>query len=77
MSSNTRWRPLEHIIYGFAIHPISNAAYFPQIVDGDDQGARNSLPEGSAADFITPVDVGDEVYAFEQNGDPANVWYRG
>ncbi|KAG9050696.1 hypothetical protein FS837_003034 [Tulasnella sp. UAMH 9824] len=76
MTSTQKWQPLEHIIYGFAIHPLSQSSFVPP---PNNEGSIPSLPANVhlALDFIARLDVGDEVYAFEQYEDVKNVWYRG
>ncbi|KIO32188.1 hypothetical protein M407DRAFT_67006 [Tulasnella calospora MUT 4182] len=76
MTSTQKWQPLEHIIYGFAIHPLSQSSFAPP---QDNEGSLRDLPSNAhlSLDFIARLDVGDEVYAFEQYGDVNNVWYRG
>ncbi|KAG8964810.1 hypothetical protein FRC03_001343 [Tulasnella sp. 419] len=72
---SARWQPLEYIIYGFAIQPLNAQAY----------SRLSTVPNNSPWDSFTPqvtssiadIEVGDEVYAFEHNGEQNNIWYRG
>jgi dedicator of cytokinesis protein 3 len=75
------WKPLQVIIYGFAVHPLSSST------KTDEQRTRLSgLPEQPDDDeeqnpYVVALEVGDEIYAFEEytpNGNGGNgVWYRG
>lgn len=71
------WQPLEHIIYGFAIHPLAQSAYGRS---NDQERPEDSFStEGlhPAVDFVARLDVGDEIYAFEKSGEQNAPWYRG
>jgi len=85
MQTSPSWQPLQSIIYGFAIHPLSPATYNrPSTTVHADGTPWSSHPddEHPALPFIAQIDVGDEVYAFEQLTDQDAlkrpcVWYRG
>lgn len=75
------WKPLQVIIYGFAVHPLSSSTR------RDEQRTRlSALPEGpddgeEQNPYVVALEVGDEIYAFEEytpKGNEVNgVWYRG
>lgn len=75
------WKPLQVIIYGFAVHPLTSST------KSDEQRTQFSgLPEQPEDDeeqnpYVVALDVGDEIYAFEEytpNGNEVNgLWYRG
>lgn len=78
----SRWKPLEHIVYGFAVYPISQTTYARPGTVGRAEAlsATTEQQDGEqdpALEFMARLDVGDEVYAFEQCQDMKNVWYRG
>ena len=87
---STSWHPLPLIIYGFAIHPLSASHNADLGPGGNDAVTSNGgLPvvhEASSAEernpYVVALEVGDEVYAFEQykpgpDADVLGVWYRG
>lgn len=75
------WRPLQVIIYGFAVHPLSsstkNDEHRPRLSalleQPDDDEEQNP--------YVVALEVGDEIYAFEEYTPKGNevhgVWYRG
>ena len=75
------WKPLQVIIYGFAVHPLSSST------KTDDHRTRLSglleHPEDDEEQnpYVVALEVGDEIYAFEEyspSGNEVNgVWYRG
>lgn len=78
----SRWLPLEHIVYGFAVYPISQATYARPgtALRPEESSASTELhasEEDPALEFVARLDVGDEIYAFEKSGDSNNLWYRG
>ncbi|PWN21805.1 hypothetical protein BCV69DRAFT_268306, partial [Microstroma glucosiphilum] len=73
LSANAQWQPLPKIHYGFAISTFSPEA---EILH---QAAR-TLDETSVAalrSHLVTLEVGDEVYVFEQLGQDKPQWYRG
>lgn len=79
------WRPLQVIVYGFAVHPLSaSASANPETTEGgnpqDGAGADNSATTEKNP-YVVPLEVGDEVYAFEEylprTDEVSNRWYRG
>ncbi|KAG8846100.1 hypothetical protein FRB96_002079 [Tulasnella sp. 330] len=77
----SRWQPLEHIVYGFAVYPISQTTYARPGTVGRAEALSATEPpdveQDPALEFVARLDVGDEVYAFEQCEDMKNIWYRG
>ncbi|KAG8997177.1 hypothetical protein FRB93_000463 [Tulasnella sp. JGI-2019a] len=77
----SRWQPLEHIVYGFAIYPISQTAYARPGTVGRAEALsvseQQDVEQNPALEFVARLDVGDELYAFEQCENMSNVWYRG
>ncbi|PWN49826.1 hypothetical protein IE53DRAFT_316947 [Violaceomyces palustris] len=72
-----RWEPLPKILYGFAIHPFSpdtDPLEPPPSLQFDQlsQGARENLQNN-----LISLEVGDEVYVFEQLGHQDVSWFRG
>jgi dedicator of cytokinesis protein 3 len=75
------WEPLPLIAYGYAIHPLStdaeNRKSRPNGVHSADTDNHDSL----ASRDIVQLEVGDNVYAFEQYTPKAKetsgIWYRG
>ncbi|EST06223.1 Dedicator of cytokinesis C-terminal [Kalmanozyma brasiliensis GHG001] len=75
-SSYRRWEPLPKILYGLATHPFSpetdpleSSAAFPELQSAD---AIQNLK-----DNLIALELGDEVYVFEQLGHDNVGWYRG
>lgn len=83
------WKPLPVIVYGFAIHPLSSSS---DANNPNKQSANGRLStvleleheEDDANPYVVALEVGDEVYAFEEyvgtarDGDEhKGVWYRG
>lgn len=83
------WKPLPVIVYGFAIHPLSSSSD-PNNPNKQSANGRLSTvlemehEEDDANPYVVALEVGDEVYAFEEyvgnarDGDEhKGVWYRG
>ncbi|KIM29799.1 hypothetical protein M408DRAFT_328621 [Serendipita vermifera MAFF 305830] len=83
------WKPLPVIVYGFAIHPLSSSSD-PNNPNKQTGNGRLSTvlelehEEDDANPYVVALEVGDEVYAFEEyvgnvrDGDEhKGVWYRG
>ncbi|KDN50840.1 hypothetical protein K437DRAFT_273050 [Tilletiaria anomala UBC 951] len=74
-----RWEPLQQILYGFATHPFSPESDISldqtQLASGDEAAAANELTALHA--HLIGLEVGDEVYVFEQLGHADVEWYRG
>lgn len=77
------WEPLPLIVYGYAVHPLSPSRRETRI---STRNRLSTVTEASADDQlmrdVVTLEVGDEVYAFEQytpNGreNSDGVWYRG
>ena len=77
------WEPLSLMVYGYAIHPLT-----PTLRDTRVSGRTrlSTVTEGSGDDQfinkdVVELNVGDEVYAFEQyvpkGKECEGVWYRG
>ena len=71
------WEPLPLIVFGYVIHPLVTTAE-----------NRKSRPNGDidpneflAQKDIVPLEVGDNIYAFEQytpkGNETSGIWYRG
>ncbi|KAN0061214.1 Deoxycytidine kinase 1 [Thecaphora frezii] len=76
MAAYKRWEPLPKILYGFSIHPFT-----PDTDALDPSSAQlEHLPsaaiEALQNDLIA-LEVGDEVYVFEQLGHSNVSWFRG
>lgn len=77
------WEPLPAVLYGHAIHPLSNGQQRDSLHDPKSNGGgSNNNGESSAAnDMIVGLDVGDDVYAFERyvpkGKEVDGIWYRG
>lgn len=79
---NGAWEPLPAIIYGFATHPLipasvprSQTKQLFLSIEGDEESYELPLNP-----FQVPIEVGDEVYAFERYVSPdpkLSAWYRG
>lgn len=75
-SSYRRWEPLPKILYGLATHPFSP--------DTDVLESSTVPLESLPADFVQnlqenliALELGDEIYVFEQLGHADVSWYRG
>jgi len=86
------WKPLPVIVYGFAIHPLSSSSSSSDPSNHRPNGRLSTVPElegeneEDANPYVVALEVGDEVYAFEEyagtaprTGEDAadGVWYRG
>lgn len=71
------WEPLPLIVYGYAVHPLVTTADYRKSRSTGEPDVNDLL----AHKDIVPLEVGDNVYAFEQytpKGSETNgVWYRG
>lgn len=78
------WEPLPAVLYGHAIHPLSNGQRRDSLHDSkvNSNGTSSRHDEDSATnDMIVGLDVGDDVYAFERyvpkGKEVSGIWYRG
>jgi len=82
------WEPLSHIVYGYAIYPLSPAQIrdnLPPVLPrpGQSDASRQYQEDERerAAHEIVALELGDEIYAFERYtpkaGETRDVWYRG
>ncbi|KZV88707.1 cytoplasmic protein [Exidia glandulosa HHB12029] len=80
------WEPLSHIVYGYAIYPLSPAQIrdnLPPVLPrtGADASRYHEDERERAAHEIVALELGDEIYAFERYTPKASetrdVWYRG
>jgi dedicator of cytokinesis protein 3 len=83
------WKPLPVIVYGFAIHPLSSSSSSSDPNNQRPNGRLSTVlelehEEEDANPYVVALEVGDEVYAFEEyvgNGTPGDeakgAWYRG
>lgn len=80
------WEPLSHIVYGYAIYPLSPAQIrdnLPPVLPrtGADASPYQEDERERAAHEIVALELGDEIYAFERYTPKASetrdVWYRG
>ncbi|KAE8266357.1 hypothetical protein A4X09_0g5990 [Tilletia walkeri] len=71
-----RWEPLPKIRYGFVSHPFVPAEHSPQLGDHDPDDPT-ALALASVESHLIDLEVGDEVYVFEQLGHAEVQWYRG
>lgn len=78
------WKPLPVIVYGFAIHPLSSTSRDPN--DPRPNGRLSTVlelehEEDDANPYVVALEVGDEVYAFEEyvpkQSESKATWYRG
>ncbi|EPQ25943.1 uncharacterized protein PFL1_06398 [Pseudozyma flocculosa PF-1] len=76
MAPYKRWEPLPKIHYGFSIHP-----FVPEIdaLDPTSTQFEHLAPAALEAlqNDLIALEVGDEVYVFEQLGHANVSWYRG
>ncbi|KII92851.1 hypothetical protein PLICRDRAFT_696130 [Plicaturopsis crispa FD-325 SS-3] len=77
------WEPLPLIVYGYAVHPLSQSRRDTRL---SNRTRLSTVTEGSGEEHaihrdIVPLEVGDEVYAFEKytprGKEVEGVWYRG
>ncbi|EJD42755.1 cytoplasmic protein [Auricularia subglabra TFB-10046 SS5] len=80
------WEPLSHIVYGYAIYPLSPAQIrdnLPPVLPrtGADASRYHDDERERAAHEIVALELGDEIYAFERytpkGTETKDVWYRG
>lgn len=82
------WKPLPVIVYGFAIHPLSSSSSGSNDPNKPQNGRLSTVmelehEEEDANPYVVALEVGDEVYAFEEyvgavpNNDEKSLWYRG
>ncbi|GJJ06217.1 hypothetical protein Clacol_000407 [Clathrus columnatus] len=78
------WEPLPAVLYGHAIHPLSNGQRGDSIHEskvGSNASSSRNNEESAANDMIVGLDVGDDVYAFERyvpkGKEVDGIWYRG
>ncbi|KAK0524071.1 Deoxycytidine kinase 1 [Tilletia horrida] len=71
-----RWEPLSKIRYGFVSHPFVPAEHSPQLSDLQ-QDDPTALALASVESHLIDLEVGDEIYVFEQLGHTDVQWYRG
>ncbi|KAG8760434.1 hypothetical protein FRC14_003131 [Serendipita sp. 396] len=81
------WKPLPVIVYGFAIHPLSSSSTATSDPNQRAPGRLSTVLETEHEDdanpYVVTLEVGDEVYAFEEyvepveNGEERDIWYRG
>ncbi|KAK0550096.1 Deoxycytidine kinase 1 [Tilletia horrida] len=71
-----RWEPLPKIRYGFVAHPFVPAEHSPQLSERQ-QDDPTALALASVESHLIDLEVGDEVYVFEQLGHTDVLWYRG
>lgn len=78
------WEPLQLIVYGYAIHPLTPSRRDTRF---SNRNRLSTVTEASADDpfvhrDVVSLEVGDEVYAFEKytprlNEPVEGLWYRG
>lgn len=76
VSSYRRWEPLPKILYGLATHPFSPDT---DVLESS-AGPLESLPPDvvhKLHENLIALELGDEVYVFEQLGHADVSWYRG
>lgn len=82
------WKPLPVIVYGFAIHPLSSSSSANNDPNQRPNGRLSTVlelehEEDDANPYVVALEVGDEVYAFEEyvgnarSDDSRGTWYRG
>jgi hypothetical protein len=78
------WKPLPVIVYGFAIHPLTSSSASSNDPSQRPPGRLSTVlelehEEDDANPYVVALEVGDEVYAFEEYvGEEDNgAWYRG
>lgn len=78
------WKPLPVIVYGFAIHPLTSSSASSSDPSQRPPGRLSTVlelehEEDDANPYVVALEVGDEVYAFEEYvGEEDNgAWYRG
>ncbi|UZJ54324.1 hypothetical protein CBS101457_003644 [Exobasidium rhododendri] len=79
-SSYRRWEPLSKIEYGFAVSPflpdLASLTSTEEEVEAEDQ-ADSSARLATIQTHLIGLEVGDEVYIFEQLGHKEVCWVRG
>lgn len=78
------WEPLPLIVYGYAVHPLIPSR---RETRSSSRNRLSTVTEASTDDHsvmrdVVPLEVGDEVYAFEKytpsSKEPVDgCWYRG
>lgn len=71
-----RWEPLPKILYGFAVHPFIPDIDALELPHGPIDDAQAAAITAAQVHLIS-LEVGDEVYVFEQLGHTDVSWFRG
>lgn len=80
------WEPLPLIVYGYAVHPLSPNRRDTKLSSRTRGSTWTSTTDASGDDHlvhrdVVSLEVGDNVYAFEQytprDKEVEGVWYRG
>lgn len=70
-----RWEPVQKILYGFAVSPFNAEIHSLDLPTEIDQATAEAL--AIIQSHLIALEVGDEVYIFEQLGHSNVKWFRG